>query len=117
MITTLNDMLFPVELASINEKTGLNSISSTEFGVFAHLAGESKQTLLNTCSDIYELVPNEMIFPKIETILKKAKIPFEVTYKMIDHSRFYADYTLKTGAVSVGSKKDLIYPVIRVTHS
>ncbi len=115
MIATLNDLLFPVELADINEKTGFNTISSTQYGVFGTIEG--KDTLLNTCSEIYELVPNDQIFPKIEAILKKAKIPFEVTYKMIDHSRFYADYTLKTGAVSVGSKKDLIYPVIRVTHS
>lgn len=115
MITTLKELLFKVEMAPIKEKLGMGSISSTEYGIFGEIDGNT--ILLNTCSDVYELVPNEKIFPVIEKILKKGNIPFDVTYKMIDHSRFYADYTLKTGAVSVGNNKDKIYPVIRVTHS
>ena len=117
MVTSLSEMLFPVKIAPISEELGVNSISSTEFGIFAKINGEAKHTLLNVCSDIYELVENEKIFPAIETILRTAGIEFEVTYKMIDFSRFYADYTLKVGGVSVGNRKDKIFPIIRVTHS
>jgi len=117
MVTSLDQMLFPVKIAPINEELGINSISSTEFGIFANINGEKKSTLLNVCSDIYELVENDKIFPAIEEILRTAKVEFDVTYKMIDFSRFYADYTMKTGGVSVGNRKDKIFPVIRVTHS
>lgn len=117
MVTTLDQMLFPVKMTTISEELGVNSISSTEFGIFAKINGEEKHTLLNVCSDIYELVENDKIFPAIETILRTARIEFDVTYKMIDFSRFYADYTLKIGGVSVGNRKDKIFPVIRVTHS
>lgn len=117
MVTTLNEMLFPVKIAPISEELGVNSISSTEYGIFANINGEAKSTLLNVCSDIYELVENDKIFPAIEKILRTASIDFEVTYKMIDFSRFYADYNLKVGGISVGNKKDKIFPIIRVTHS
>jgi len=115
MKTNLESLLFPVQIAPIDTMLEVKTISSTEYGIFGEINGET--TLLNTCSDVYELVPNEMIFPVIESTLKRAGIPFDVTYKMIDFSRFYADYTLKVGAVSVGNTKDQIFPVIRVTHS
>jgi hypothetical protein len=53
----------------------------------------------------------------IEEMLKSAGIEFTVEYGMYQFSRFYADYTLKTGGISVGSDDDLIYPVLRVEHS
>lgn len=117
MVTSLDQMLFPVKIAKISDELGINSISSTEYGIFANINWEKKSTLLNVCSDIYELVENDKIFPAIEEILRTAGIEFDVTYKMIDFSRFYADYTIKTGGVSVGNRKDKIFPVIRVTHS
>lgn len=120
MVTSLENLLFPVEMTTLSEKLGINSISSTEYGIFGLIDnedGKTTPTLLNTCSDVYELVPNEMIFPKIEQMLNDAKIPFTVEYKMLDFSRFYADYTLNLAGVSVGNRKDKIFPVIRVTHS
>ena len=110
-------MLFPVERTTLKDKLGINSIGSTEYGVFGYIGGETVPTLLNTCSDIYELVENEKIFPVIEKLLNDNKIPFKVEYKMLDFSRFYADYTINQGGVSVGNRKDKIFPVIRVTHS
>lgn len=117
MNTTLDQMLFPVEMSTLNEKLGINSISSTEYGIFGYIGGEKTPTLLNTCSDVYELVENEKIFPAIETLLNQNNIPFKVDYKMIDFSRFYAEYTINQAGVSVGNRKDKIFPVIRVTHS
>lgn len=112
----LKDLLFPVEKALIADKfPTLSTISSTEYGIFAKVNGG--EILLNTCSNTYELIPNAMIFVVIEQMLKKAGIQFEVTYGMYDYSRFYADYTIKTGGISVGNRKDLIFPVLRVEHS
>jgi len=112
---TLQDLLFPVEMVSINEKLGLETISSTEYGIFATIDG--KETLLNTCSDNYELVKNENIFPVIENILKNANIDFSVEYGMQANSRFNANYKINAEPVSVGSRNDLIYPVLIVEHS
>ena len=112
---TLQEMLFPVEMASISEKLGLDTISSTEFGIFAKIDG--KDVLLNTCSSTYELVPNEDIFLAVETILIGAGIKFEVEYGMSQHSRFYANFKLKVGGISIGNKGDLIFPVLRIEHS
>lgn len=117
MVTSLDQMLFPVEMSTLKDKIGVNSISSTQYGIFGYIGGETTPTLLNVCSEIYELVENDKIFPAIEEILRTAGIEFDVTYKMIDFSRFYADYTMKVGGVSVGNKKDKIFPIIRVTHS
>jgi len=112
---TLNEMLFPVEMASISEKLGLDTISSTEFGIFAQIGG--KEMLLNTCSDNYELIPNANIFLEIERILNAGGIKFKVEYGMYQFSRFYADYTIEVGGISVGNSTDLIFPVLRVEHS
>jgi hypothetical protein len=121
MLTTLKKMLFHVEKQVVSEVLNANTISSTEYGIFGYLNGNGarrgKPTLLNTCSDVYELVTNTSIFPKIERMLRKAKIKYTVTYKMVDFSRFYAEYKIEHGGVSVGNKKDKIFPIIRVEHS
>lgn len=112
----MKDLLFPVEKALISDKfPKLETISSTEYGIFATVNG--KEILLNTCSKTYELVPNATIFPVIEKMLNDARIKFEVSYGMYDFSRFYADFTIKTGGVSVGNREDQIFPVLRVEHS
>lgn len=115
MRTSIQDLCFPVEKAKIFDKTGFDSISTTEYGIFATVG--NKQILLSTCSSNYELLPNANLFPKIEVILKNGNIDFDVEYKMIDHSRFYAEYTLKTGAITVGGSKDKMAPVLRIEHS
>lgn len=118
MKTQLNDILFPVAKKLVSEVLGVETISSTEYGIFAYLNGkDEKPTLLNTCSNVYELVPNDQIFPAIEKLLTENGIEFEVSYKMIDFSRFYADFNIKTGGVSVGNRKDKIFPILRVEHS
>jgi hypothetical protein len=117
---TLIDLLFAVSMELISEgltKAGkkLLSISSTQYGIFGEVNGET--ILLNTCSKIYELVPNAQIFPVVEKILKRAGIKFTVEYRMLDYSRFYAYYTLHVGGISVGNKKDVIYPILIIEHS
>jgi hypothetical protein len=121
MKTTLKQMLFHVEKLPVSDVLNANTISSTEYGIFGYLNGNGarrgKPTLLNTCSKVYELVSNSVVFPKIERMLRKGKIKYSVDYKMVDFSRFYAEYKIETGGVSVGNKNDLIFPIIRVEHS
>lgn len=116
MNVSLNDLLFPVEKAAISEKLGLDSISSTEFGIFANVDG--KTVLLNTCSKNYELLPNADLFPVIEKLLTDGGIDFEPSYKMLDYSRFYADYKLNSGAITIGGNRDdKLLPILKIEHS
>jgi hypothetical protein len=118
MKTTLEEILFHVVKQLTSEMSKVKTISSTQFGIYGYVDGqENEPTLLNTCSKTYELLENSKIFPVAEKILTDAGIEFEVTYKMIEFSRFYADYTLKTGGVSIGSKGDKIFPILRIEHS
>lgn len=117
MKTTLDQMLFPVVKAPVLSTSGIKTLASNAYGIYGDIDRNGDPYLLNTCTDIYELLPNEDLFPRIEQILKENGIPFTVQYRMIDHTRFYADYAIKTGSVTVGDKKDEIFPLIRVEHS
>jgi hypothetical protein len=88
MKTTIQDLCFDVEMMPVVEKLGLDTISSTEYGIFADVNGNGKQVLLNVCSGNYELLPNASLFPKIEMILKNGGIEFDVEYKMLDFLTF-----------------------------
>lgn len=115
MKTALKNLLFPVRMELIKDELGIDAIGSCEYGIFADLDGKS--TLLNTCSDTYELLPNSSLFPVVEKILTDAKIKYTVSYKMLDFSRFDAEFDIQTGGVSVGNSTDLIYPKLIITHS
>ena len=110
------DLYFPVEKVEMSEY-GFNSISSAEYGIVAFLNGSDKPTLLNTCSDRYELIRNDQIFPEIERILKNSKVKYETSYRMEEYSRFVVEFRLTNDHFSVQSGKDVVLPVIRVTHS
>lgn len=88
-ICTLNDLIFPVELIDNPNKT------NREYSkiVRGHIGGESID--LNYCSPIYELVPNEMIFPKVEEIFNQHGIAFSVEYSHTNNARFYGNYTIE----------------------
>jgi hypothetical protein len=112
----LQDLLFPVKNVVISEKFPLiQTLDSVSNAIFGTIKG--KETLLYTGSKVYELIPNQEIFPVIEDILKNAGIEFQAHYSMFDHSRFFAEYTIKAGGVAVGDSNDLIYPLLIVDHS
>lgn len=74
---------------------------------------------LNYCSDIYALIKNEEIFPKIEQVLFNNAIDFTVEYSHINNVCFYADFTItdtRFGYTMKGTN-DVIKPMIRVQHS
>ena len=88
-ICSLNDLTFPVELIDNPNKTN-REYSKIVTGV---IGGEEWD--LNYCSPIYELVPNEMIFPKVEEIFHNHNIPFSVQYSHTNHARFYGNYIIE----------------------
>lgn len=88
-ICTLNDLCFPVELIDNPNKTN-QEYSKIVTGI---IDGEDFD--LNYCSPRYELVPNEMIFPKVEEILNQHGIEFTVEYSHTNNARFYGSYTIE----------------------
>jgi len=113
-MTNLNDLLFPVENVS-TESICMPANSEYSRAIIGSINNENR--ILNVCSDRYELVPNAEIFPAVRQVLINSGIEFEEKYNMIDNARFYADYTLKTQAVSVGTNGDKMFPKISVQHS
>lgn len=111
--TTCDDLCFPVEIR--DEEMDCNKeYSKRVIGVI-----NGKEKLLNQCSNIYELVENERIFPNIEQVLFNNAIDFDVTYKQINDVRFYADYNISDSRFTykMNGTSDEIYPMIRVQHS
>jgi hypothetical protein len=124
-ICTLDELLFPVELIDNPNHTNREyskivrgtinriipyfsndemaimqeSLSDDEMEIMLHENPEIKVIQsnidLNYCSPIYELVPNEMIFPKVEEILNKHGIAFSVQYSHTQHARFYGNFTIE----------------------
>jgi hypothetical protein len=113
IVATLNDLLFPVEMR--DEEMKCNKEYSRK--VIGFVNGD--EMLLNQCSNIYTLIPNADIFPNIEQVLDANGIEYEVTYRHIDHVRFYADYVItdKRFVYRMKGTNDEIKPMISVQHS
>lgn len=112
-IVTPEEFLFPVEVRD-EEMWSNKEYSKRIIGII-----DGKEKLLNQCSPVYELVPNKDIFPNIEAILIANGIEYTVTYRHINHVRFYADYVItdkRYGYRMIGTN-DVIQPMIRVQHS
>ena len=110
---SLADLLFPVELISNPDKTN-KEYSRVVVGMV-----DGEKMSLNYCSNIYQLVPNEKIFPEIENVLDKNNIQYEVRYSHIDHVKFYVEYRITDPRFLYKMKgtNDGIVPLIKVEHS
>lgn len=114
--TTLNDILFNVNLVDSESVFGMKANSEVSKAVIADIKGEKR--ILNICSDRYCLIPNSEIFLPIEQKLTERGVKYEATYKMIDNSKFYADYIIKEESMKLSEGfNDTIFPKISVTHS
>jgi len=87
--TTLTDLCFPVELIDNPNKT------NQEYSKIVTGIVDGEEIDLNYCSPRYELVPNEMIFPKVEEIFKQQGIEFTVEYTHTQNARFYGRFTIE----------------------
>lgn len=112
-ICSLEDLMFPVEMRdeemACNKEYCRRVVGQINGGDF----------LLNQCSDVYVLIENKDIFPKIEEVLNNAGIKYDVTYKHINHARFYADFDISDSRFGYMMKDtfDVIRPMLRVQHS
>jgi hypothetical protein len=86
---SLNDLTFPVELINNPNKT------NREYSKIVRGIIDGENLDLNYCSPIYELVANEMIFPKVEEIFHKHNIAFSAQYTHTNYARFYAKYIIE----------------------
>ena len=86
---TLKELTFPVELIK-NPNQCNREYSKIVVGQI-----NGKDFDLNYCSPRYELIPNELIFPKVEEILNIHGIKFTVKYSHTHHARFYAEYVIE----------------------
>jgi len=112
-ICTLNDLIFPVELIDNPNKT------NREYSKIVTGVVDGEEIDLNYCSPIYELVPNEMIFPKVEEILNQHGIAFSVQYSHTQHARFYGNYTIEDPRFSykMAGTNDVIKFIWNFQHS
>ena len=88
---TMKDFLFPVEIVPTPYP---ESNPDCAFDVVATINNVKRK--LQSCSDVYCLIPNSEIFPVIEASLKEKNIPFDSIYTHINYSKFYAEYRLFT---------------------
>ena len=110
---SLNELLFPVQLIE-----NPNQTNSEYSKIVVGQTFDNGEMHLNYCSPRYELVPNVDIFPNIEDILRGNGISFTVTYRHINHVRFYADYVITDDDYAYRVKGgDLIRPKLTVQHS
>jgi len=112
-ICSLNDLNFPVELRN-NPLPCNKEYSKQVIGVI-----DGEDFFLNACSNIYELVKNQDIFPEIERVLNSNNIGFSVEYSHTNNVRFYANYRItdKRYAYNMKGTSDFIEPMLRVQHS
>lgn len=110
---SLTDLCFPVSM-NHNSRNTNPEYSRVVTGVINGIEVD-----LNYCSPKYQLIPNSEIFPQIEETLKANNLKFKVSYKHINHVRFYAEYQLtdKELTYKIKGTNDSIMPLLRVNHS
>ena len=113
--SNVNDILFPVRLEDTEKVFNMPANSDYCKSVIATIDGQDK--VLNVCSDRYELVPNDQIFPAIRHELKSRGVKFSETYRNTNNAVFNASYTLEDNSFNVGIANDIIKPKFEVTHS
>jgi len=112
--TTLEELLFPVEMVEYTENACNTDYA---FDIFGYIGADGVKTRLNSCSKKYELVKNEEIFPNVRQILTEKNLPFDEIYMQINNARFYADYVIKAFEHRIKGGNDIIYPMLKVQHS
>lgn len=116
-ICSLSDLLFPVEKVEVTE---YECNSDCAYDIYGYIGGNKTKRRLNSCSDRYELVPNDEIFPKVEEIFRRANITFSVSYSHTNFSRFYANYTVEDQKYAYkmnGSSGDVVKFRFNFQHS
>jgi hypothetical protein len=82
---------------------------------FDHAVVDVNNNILNFCSERYNLIPNHLILLPLEAYFKINKIDFIRKGKIINGSKFYVDYIIKTRK-DVGSVTG-VFPKISIINS
>ncbi len=119
-MTELKDLLFDVERIENPSK----AVSAQSYQIVGFIDGENEEpTILNTCSERFNLKKNEDVFPVIENMLVDANCLFDKGYKMNEEkTTFHAQYIIKKKdgvdvGIDVGGYGDKIYPTAIVDNS
>jgi len=113
-ICSLQDLTFPVEVIDNPNKT------NREYSKIVRGIVDNQEIDLNYCSPVYQLVPNETIFPKVEEIFRENGISFSAQYSHTNHVRFYGNYIIEDPRFMYkmnGSTKDEIKFIWNFQHS
>jgi len=109
----MEDLLFDVKKVPMEGliTSGLKIKSGISHGIVA------KNTLIHTCSPDYGLVENKVIYAGFMEYFTKLKTPFKAIGTNFQNVRFSMDFALMDHPIEIGSKKDRVYPSIRVLNS
>lgn len=112
-ICSLDDLCFPVEMRD-NPRSTNREYSKVVTGVV-----DGEEMDLNYCSPIYQLVPNQDIFPKVEEILKQRGIAFDAQYSHTQNARFYGNFIIEDPrfAYIMDGTNDMIKFIWNYQHS
>ena len=132
MKTKLENLLFDVEKL---ERTEFDCLSGCSYDVAAYpyinkaftpnypvlfdspIVPVRTKIGIQTCSNVYELVPNSQIFPNIRQTIFNSGHTFSEEYDMQDYSMFMAKFVLTDVEIAIKSANDKIQPQIVIYHS
>lgn len=114
-IAKRDELLFPVEKLSIEERFGINSISGKTHCVITN-RGTEKERLVNVCSEGYNLKSLKEVLMPVENELSKY-FEFSANYVSTEDCRFFIDYTLKPQFKVGTNRYDNMHPQVRLVHS
>ena len=113
----LDEILFPVRKQTVEDATNGALVGHGGNGYIVSGLIDGEWKLLNTCSSIYHLKPNQEVFPPIAERLDKAGIKYNLKVSHDNYEKFYVDFIIQDRKYAVGNPNDLVYPKIKVFHS
>ena len=112
---TMTDIYFPVRKVPVEEiAPGFEHPSGLSHAIVV-TKPDGTERVVQYCSEIYFLVPNDTIIPQFEKELSRF-FKVETVYRMDRWARFFIDFILteKSMAMSPG---DMVFPRIRLINS
>jgi hypothetical protein len=111
----LEKIFFPVYKQEAPDDYTCSSWLSHE--IFVQPRGLSKPHKVNVCSADYGLVSNRELFTPILEELMKIYPELEARVIMRDYAQFYVDLHFKGKPLRGATKKDILYPRLRINNS
>jgi hypothetical protein len=113
-----DSLVFPVHKVDFEPTFGMAANQDYACAIIGEINGV--ETVMNVCSDRYELVPVADIYSQVETILAQHKVNYTTNVQMAnDNAQFFIDYIIEDEkyAIQIKGTKDFCKPMVRVYHS